>query len=53
MPDKAKEQDTYQVGKITFMSVTPFSQRPLNHWKKLTQLALSSFMPSAAPNTSR
>ena len=27
--------------------------RPRSHWKKLTQLALSSFMPSAAPKTSR
>ena len=26
---------------------------PRSHWKKLTQLALSSFIPSAAPKTSR
>ena len=31
----------------------PFRPRPRSHWKKLTQLALSSFMPSAAPKTSR
>ena len=27
--------------------------RPRSHWKKLTQLDLSSFIPSAAPRTSR
>ena len=27
------------------MSFTPSRPRPLSHWKKLTQLALSSFMP--------
>ena len=31
------------------MSFTPSKPRPRSHWKKLTQLALSSFMPSAAP----
>ena len=35
------------------MSFTPSKPRPRSHWKKLTQLALSSFMPSAAPKTSR
>ena len=35
------------------MSFTPSSPRPRSHWKKLTQLALSSFMPSVAPETSR
>ena len=34
-------------------SFTPSKPRPRSHWKKLTQLALSSFMPSAAPKTSR
>ena len=28
------------------MSFTPSKPRPRSHWKKLTQLALSSFMPS-------
>ena len=35
------------------MSFTPSRPRPRSYWKKLTQLALSSFMPSAAPKTSR
>ena len=35
------------------MSFTPSKPHPRSHWKKLTQLALSSFMPSAAPKTSR
>ena len=35
------------------ISLTPSRPRPRSHWKKLTQLALSSFMPSAAPKTSR
>ena len=35
------------------MSLTPSRPLPRSHWKKLTQLALSSFMPSAAPKTSR
>ena len=35
------------------MSFTPSRPRLRSHWKKFTQLALSSFMPSAAPRTSR
>ena len=35
------------------MSFTPSRPRPFSHLKKLTQLALSSFIPSAAPSTSR
>ena len=35
------------------MSFTPSRPRPRRHWKKLTQLALSYFMLSAAPRTSR
>ena len=35
------------------MSFTPSKPRPRSQWKKLTQLALSSFIPSAAPKTSR
>ena len=34
-------------------SLTPSKPRLRSHWKKLTQLALSSFIPSAAPKTSR
>ena len=35
------------------MSFAPSKLRPRSHWKKLTQLVLSSFMPSAALKTSR
>ena len=34
-------------------SRTPSSPRLFSHWKKFCQLALSSFMPSCAPRTSR
>lgn len=34
-------------------NLTPPRPRPRGHWKKLNQLALSSFMPSAAPEAFR